>query len=337
MNFPRKRFAICSLPHASRAKALLLTLSLVGLSFSPAAAIISEFRILDGSGYEDVHAKYKPTIKENEKNPLFVDVRVPFIEDSRAYWLVTASKPLDGKKLNFRSIAWGDSPPEYIQSFVRLGESLDLDERPPKRRGYIEFTVSKKLLPLCYIYHDYESIVDDGFFYYTYDLSKHKVEQGAAPANADKKALLLKPTSAVVYDSGAQNGIAYVTAYLLINDTEMIISRFTLPTEYTTTPIEKQSGEPSDERKPYSVDLRNLSVSRLTGPDIKQHIYRGGVAIPIPDGSYKRQSFVSGTGVLAGRRGDLIGAISLHNIDFGDGKLYETTPVSFNSINIPVP
>jgi hypothetical protein len=164
-----------------------------------------------------------------------------------------------------------------------------------------------------------------------------KVEQGAAPANADKKALLLKPTGVVVYDSGARNGIAYVTAYLLMSDTEMIIATFTMPTEYTTTPVDKQSGAPSDERKPYSVDLKNLSVSRLTGSEIKQHIYRGGVARPIPDGSNKQQSFVSGTGMLAGRRGDPLAAISLHHIDFGDGKLYETSPFSFNSINIPVP
>ena len=161
-----------------------------------------------------------------------------------------------------------------------------------------------------------------------------KVEQGAAPANADKKALLLKPRGAVVYDSGARNGIAYVTAYLLMNDTEMIIATFELPAEYKTIPVDRQSGAPSDERKPYSVDLRNLSVSRLTASDIKQHIYRGGVARPIPDGS---KPFVSGRGVLSGRRGDPSGAISLHNIDFGDGKLYETSPVSFNFINIPTP
>jgi hypothetical protein len=118
----------------------------------------------------------------------------------------------------------------------------------------------------------------------------------------------------------------------------MIIATFTLPNEYTTTPVDKQTGAPSDERKPYSVELKNLSVTRSTGPDIKQHIYRGGVArVMPPDGSNKQQSFVSGTGVLAGRRGDPLAAISLHHIDFGDGKLYETSPVSFNFINIPVP
>ena len=160
-----------------------------------------------------------------------------------------------------------------------------------------------------------------------------KVGQGVAPANADKKVLLLKPTGVVVYNSGARNGIAYVTAYLLMSDTEMIIATFTLPTEYTTTPVDKQTGAPSDERKPYSVELKNLSVTRSTGPDIQQHIYRGGVARVMPG----QQSFVSGTGVLAGRRGDPLAAISLHQIDFGDGKLYETSPVSFNFINIPVP
>ena len=43
-------------------------------------------------------------------------------------------------------------------------------------------SIHKDLLKRCYVYHDYDFSLDDGGYYYTYELSKHKVEQDA-PSN----------------------------------------------------------------------------------------------------------------------------------------------------------
>ena len=145
--------------------------------------------ILDESSYENTHAPHKPSLRVNAKDPRFVDVRIPFRKGAKAYWLVTTTKPLAGKDLNFRSIAWGQALPEHIQSFVRLAESIDRLARPQAGRGFIEFTIRKDFLSHCYVYHDYERMVLDGGYYYTFDLSKHEVEPAgsAQPAHVPEQ------------------------------------------------------------------------------------------------------------------------------------------------------
>lgn len=155
-----------------------------------------------------------------------------------------------------------------------------------------------------------------------------------APTNSEKKVQALRPMYSVAYDSGSSN----VMAYIVISDAEMIIVRFLPPIEYRTIPADKQSGKPSDEQAPYKIVLKNVNIQRLTGPDVRQHIYHGGAARPIPeDGSHARHSSLAGTAEFSGQRGSPNFSISLHNIDFGDGKLYETSSASFDKINIPVP
>ena len=150
------------------------------LSISSASAIFSQFLILDEDSYKGETAKYRPSLKVNEKNPNFIDVRIPHHDDGQSYWLVVATEALPDEKLEFRGIVWGNALHKEIQSIARLGESVDLWETPPKRRGFIDFTIHKDLLPRCYVYNDYEFDLDDGGFYYTYKLSKHKVEQVGA-------------------------------------------------------------------------------------------------------------------------------------------------------------
>ena len=153
----------------------LVILSLV-LSIKSASANFSQFLILDGKSYEGSTAKYRPSLKVNEKNPEFIDVRIPHHDDGQSYWLVVATESLPDEKLEFRAIVWGDALPKRIQSIARLGESVNLWDSPPKRIGFIDFTIHKDLLGRCYVYHDYDFALDDGGFYYTYNLSKHKVE-----------------------------------------------------------------------------------------------------------------------------------------------------------------
>ena len=150
----------------------------LALSISPASAIFSQFVILDDKSYEGATAKYRPSLKVNEKDPDFIDVRIPHHDDGKSYWLVVATESLSDEKLEFRSIVLGDGISKKIQSIARLGESVDLWVSPPKKRGFIDFTIHKDLLARCYVYHDYDVSLDDGGFYYTYNLSKHKVESG---------------------------------------------------------------------------------------------------------------------------------------------------------------
>ena len=136
--------------------------------------------ILKAGSYDGDRAKYRPTLKVNEENPDFIDVRIPHHDDGRSYWIVIATKELADEDLEFRGIAWGGKIPSTIESFARLGESADLWAGEEKRKGYIDFTVHKKILTRCYVYHDYDFPLDDGGYYYTYKLPDLKVEQAGA-------------------------------------------------------------------------------------------------------------------------------------------------------------
>ncbi|WAC18645.1 hypothetical protein OVA24_15540 [Luteolibacter sp. SL250] len=162
-------------------KALLAIAAAISLTALPAHAIFSQFMVLHEDSYRGEHAKYRPTLRVNEKDPDFIDVRIPYVDDGLSYWLVVANESIETKKLEFRSIVWGEAPPKYVQSVARLGESTYLWESPPKRRGFIDFTIRKEILDRCYVYHDYDFPLDDGGFYYTYHLSKHKIQ----PAGTD--------------------------------------------------------------------------------------------------------------------------------------------------------
>ena len=160
---------------------LFITLSHLFVLLTPVHAIFSEFVVLDSDSYVGNHAEYRPSLKVNSKNPNFVDVRIPFHKGGQSYWLIIASKELPEKELEFRLMTWDGKVYDGIESFVRLGESMDLWGVDPKGKGYLEFTVHKDILQRCYVYHDYDAPVDDGGFYYTYNLPKHRVEQDAAP------------------------------------------------------------------------------------------------------------------------------------------------------------
>lgn len=156
------------------------------LSLSPASAIFAQFLILDAQNCAGEQAKFRPSLKVNTKNPNFVDVRIPHHDDGRAYWLVIATDALQDEALEFRSIAWGSRMPDTIESFSRLGESVDLWSGDAKPRGYIEFSIHRRVLKRCYVYHDYDVPLDDGGFYYTYKLSGFGVVQDGEnrPSNA---------------------------------------------------------------------------------------------------------------------------------------------------------
>ena len=161
-------------------KILFFSLFCILALLTSAHAIFSQFVILNSESYQGHHEKYRPSLKVNLKNPDFIDVRIPFRNDGLGYWLIVASRKLPNSELDFRLIAWDGEIYEEIESFVRLEESHKLGGSDFKDKGYLEFTLHKDILKRCYVYHDYDSPVDDGGFYYTYDLSKHKIEQSAA-------------------------------------------------------------------------------------------------------------------------------------------------------------
>lgn len=137
----------------------------------------SQFVILTPDG-NDIHKKHQPTIRQDSMTADTVIVRAPYIDDGMEYWICIANKPLGKKKLEFRKFLWKRETPKYIQSIIPLAKSYKRINSEKKHLGYAEFRIKKAMLNQVYIYHDYEQQILDGGYYYTFDLSKYKIEQG---------------------------------------------------------------------------------------------------------------------------------------------------------------
>lgn len=160
------------------------TLFVFLLSATFAHAIFSEHVILTPES-DKKYSALQPTILGTEKNADFVTISIPFKEEGQSYWLVIATRPLEKKEMQFRGILWSDKIPGHIEAFVPLGEKMDYWETPPKRFGFIEVKIRKELLSRAYICRDYPESLDDGGYYFTYDLSKYPV---ATPGQDGKAA-----------------------------------------------------------------------------------------------------------------------------------------------------
>ena len=151
----------------------------VGILFqvSIVRADFSEHIVMKPS-VDKLHSKHHLTISISEKSDGFVDVVIPFIEGSMAYWLVTAEKQIPEGELNFRKFIWGGATPDYISSVVQLG-SVKRRRQQKGAEKSIKFTVKQAILDRVYVYRDFAEPIWDGGYFYTYDLSKYKVaEQG---------------------------------------------------------------------------------------------------------------------------------------------------------------
>jgi|GEM_PF-2711240 len=168
---------------------LILTLAVAPCSF----ARFSKFVILTSTEQEASHKSYHPRIIQNPESVDFVDVRIPWIDDGKSYWLVLASSKLSDDDLEFRdvfkgAVLKGAGMPSHILAFSPLAQQVKWKGgRSEKKPGFIEFTLHKSQVSKAYIYHDFwNPMVLDGGFYYTVKLGEYPVEQGGAdqPATA---------------------------------------------------------------------------------------------------------------------------------------------------------
>jgi len=72
-------------------------------------------------------------------------------------------------ELEFRELIWNNKP---INNILLVSELASDNEKNPKS---ITVSINKKQLATTYIYYDFKTIVLDGGFYYTYDLSKYPI------------------------------------------------------------------------------------------------------------------------------------------------------------------
>ena len=157
---------------------LTLYLCLLLIAHTPASAIFSEFVLIEEEGDFRGDLKGKPILCVNQKNPAFVDVKIPYESEGQAYWLVVANRALKLEEMCFRGTAWGDEMPKYLSQFVKLGKPVAFWGAEAK---FIEFTILKSDLSRTFVYKDFDSVVDDGGYYYTFCLAKQKVEQVVPP------------------------------------------------------------------------------------------------------------------------------------------------------------
>jgi hypothetical protein len=122
-----------------------------------------------------------------------LDVRIPWIDDGKSYWLVLASSKLSDDDLEFRdvfkgAVLNGAGMPSHILAFSPLAQQVKWKGGPSEKKpGFIEFTLHKSQVSKAYIYHDFwNPMILDGGFYYTVKLGEYPVEQGGAdqPATA---------------------------------------------------------------------------------------------------------------------------------------------------------
>lgn len=162
---------------------LLLTLAMIPNSL----AQFSKWVLLSPADTDARHRAYHPTISQNSKSADFVDVRIPWVDDGKSYWLALASSELEEEALEFRAVIRSAKMPPQILAFSPLArQGKWTGGRYEKRPGYIELTLHKSFLDKAYIYHDFSNpFTRDGGFYYTIKLSEYPVkEDGTAPATS---------------------------------------------------------------------------------------------------------------------------------------------------------
>lgn len=126
----------------------------------------SEHVILNANS-DKKHAKYQPSLVENKDNDKFIDVKIPYYE-GKSYFLITTSRKPESSELDFRWAIWKPKSSNLILRFTELKETVP---------GSINITVGKDKISTTYIYYDFKSVVLDGGYYYTYDLSKFSAKK----------------------------------------------------------------------------------------------------------------------------------------------------------------
>ena len=115
------------------------------------------------------HSSFQPKLSVNSNNPNFIDIEIPYNEN-KSYWVITASKQLLNVELEFRWSIWNNKASDNILQVAPLKQTKKKDTY------VINLTIHKDQLQKTYVYYDYETIVKDGGYYYTYDFSKYQLQ-----------------------------------------------------------------------------------------------------------------------------------------------------------------
>ena len=80
----------------------------------------SEFVILTPAVKDARHKAYHPRIIQNPNSKEFVNVRIPWEDDGKGYWLVLARRKLPDEDLEFRGVIGGAGMPSNVLAFSPL-------------------------------------------------------------------------------------------------------------------------------------------------------------------------------------------------------------------------
>ena len=144
---------------------LYLTLSLPTFAFFSSHVIITPKNVSE-------HKEYKIWLYCDKDDPEMVNIILPFHAGMKKYWLISSNRELTDKELIFRDLIWRSykPPPRYITQVVPISPPRD-DEDKAVKGAFIKLKLKKTILSKSYIYHDFDTPVDDGGYYRTYRLT----------------------------------------------------------------------------------------------------------------------------------------------------------------------
>lgn len=146
-----------------------------------ACAIFSAHAIVTPKNVSE-HKDYKVWLYCTKDDPSMVHVVLPFHEGDKKYWLVSSSRELQDKEVNFRNLIWLSykAAPEYIRQIAPIAPIVDRSGKVPDG-AFIRFKIRRDKLPVTYLYQDFDQPVDDGGWYRTYRLSAFPIGTGIDP------------------------------------------------------------------------------------------------------------------------------------------------------------
>ena len=158
-------------------KAFLILMVLVAFP-SSLMARSSDFVLLSYDTEDARHARFHPQLSQNSHDLNCVNVRIPWVDDGKDYWLVITSEDLPDGELNFRGLINDDADPSRVLLISPLAQTGGWVEGSfVEKPGFIDLTLRKSLLDRAYIFHDFaNSGTLDGGFFYAIDLSSYPVE-----------------------------------------------------------------------------------------------------------------------------------------------------------------
>ncbi len=134
----------------------------------------SGFAVITPESEQKYNVHIKISKVDNQPNAL--KISIPVFNPQKHSWLIICKNKLTQKQLDFRNYIWFsnvDSRSIVLKARLRMKENLLYGSGGLAKDKFIEIILDKDIMDRSYIYIDFPSVVKDGGYYYTIDLSKY--------------------------------------------------------------------------------------------------------------------------------------------------------------------